>query len=26
MDCTTVVPPDFGVRVDEAGNLLLTLS
>jgi N-methylhydantoinase A len=23
MDCTTVVPPDFGVRVDEAGNLLL---
>ncbi len=26
MDCTTVVPPDFAVRVDEAGNLLLTLS
>ncbi len=25
MDCTTVVPPDFGVRVDEAGNLLLKL-
>jgi N-methylhydantoinase A/oxoprolinase/acetone carboxylase beta subunit len=26
MDCTTVVPPDFGVRVDDAGNLLLKLS
>ena len=25
MDCTTVVPPDFGVRVDDAGNLLLKL-
>ncbi|HEV7819615.1 MAG TPA: hydantoinase/oxoprolinase family protein [Burkholderiales bacterium] len=25
MDCTTVVPPDFGVRVDEADNLLLKL-
>jgi N-methylhydantoinase A len=23
MDCTTVVPPDFGARVDDAGNLLL---
>jgi hypothetical protein len=23
MDCTTVVPPDFGVNVDAAGNLLL---
>ncbi len=22
MDCTTVVPPDFGVRVDDAGNLI----
>src|SRR5258706_3766458 len=26
MDCTTVVPPDFGVRVDDAGNLLLKLN
>jgi len=26
MDCTTVVPPDFGVRVDDAGNLLLKLT
>jgi N-methylhydantoinase A len=26
MDCTTVVPPDFGARVDEASNLLLQLS
>jgi N-methylhydantoinase A len=26
MDCTTVVPTDFGVRVDDAGNLLLTLN
>jgi N-methylhydantoinase A len=26
MDCTTVVPPDFGVRVDETGNLLLKMS
>ncbi|MDB5812185.1 MAG: hypothetical protein JWN94_4307 [Betaproteobacteria bacterium] len=26
MDCTTVVPPDFNVRVDDAGNLLLTLA
>ena len=25
MDCTTVVPPDFAVRVDDAGSLLLTL-
>jgi N-methylhydantoinase A len=25
MDCTTVVPPDFNVRVDDAGNLLLKL-
>ena len=24
MDCTTVIPPDFGVRVDGASNLLLT--
>jgi N-methylhydantoinase A len=23
MDCTTVVPPDFAARVDDAGNLLL---
>lgn len=23
MDCTTVVPPDFSVHVDEAGNILL---
>ena len=25
MDCTTVVPPDFGVRVDDAGNLFSSL-
>ena len=24
MDCTTVIPPDFGARVDDASNLLLT--
>ena len=26
MDCTTVIPPDFGAQVDEAGNLLLKLN
>ena len=26
MDCTTVIPPDFGARVDEQLNLLLQLS
>ena len=26
MDCTTVVPPDFGFVVDEQANLLLTLA
>ena len=26
MDCTTVVPPDFGVRVDDQFNLLLKIA
>ena len=26
MDCTTVIPPDFSVRIDDACNLLLKLS
>ena len=26
MDCTAVVPPDVGLRVDDAANLILTLN
>ena len=25
MDCTTVIPPDFNVRIDDASNLLMSV-